>query len=192
MAALPCPAPLHWPLGGPASRDSAPVPRSPAGAQRAARAASLLSAEQSRQPGVGPGEIRGAGAERASYGECRAWPATTVPGGGAGVGLGAGPTRGGWAPAAAPRRRGVWGRGQGSARREAPHSILSGAAALSLVLGGWTRSGLEGSGWPIRFGDTWCGSSRERRPEVPGLGWDWRPSTGSVRGSGAVRSCWIP
>ena len=57
-----------------------------------------------------------------------------------------------------------------------------GGAALCSVGGGWW-----GSGWPLRFVLPWCGFALGC-PEVPERGWAWRPSAGSVRGSGTIRS----
>lgn len=91
-------------------------------------------------------------------------PRLDGPGGGAAVGLGR--ARGGLGAGCGSR---PGGEESGGARAGlgwpgGAASVPSGAAP-SLLLGGWPQPGLEGSGWPIRFGDTWC-SWGLGRPEV--------------------------
>lgn len=187
----PAPAPRHWQLCGPAFPGlgaGAALARGEPSARPGPAAAP--SEERGREPRaeIRPGERRGAGAERASYGECRALPRLDGPGGRAAVGLGR--ARGGLGASCGSRSEGMESGGAraGLGGPGGAASVPSGAASPSLDLGSWPRPGLEGSGWPIRFGDNW-GSSSLGRPEVlAGSGDPGHPSWVRYGGRGQLRS----
>lgn len=189
------PRPAIGRSAGPPSRDQAPEPRSPAGNRargRGQQAAPYQERGRESRAGIRPGERRGAGAERASYGECRrARPRLDGPGGRAAVGLGR--ARGGLGAGCGSRSEGVES-GGARARLGWPGgaaAVPSGAAAPSLDLGSWPRPGLEDSGWPIRFGESWCNSSLGRSEVRAGSGDPWHPGWVRYWGRAQFPSGWI-